>query len=114
MKVPAQLYGQFLVGSQVNYTSMYLADHLAELTHDNVRYFLKTSHFMPCQFWQQVRPQVALSAQDYVLFDHSVLDKSYSRRLELVHRQYSGTAHGVLTGIGLVTGGYVNPETDQL
>ena len=58
MKVPAQLYGQFLVSSQVNYTGTYLADHLEGLTHDNVRYFLKTSHFTPRQLWQQVRPQV--------------------------------------------------------
>ena len=44
MKVTAQLYGQFLVSSQVNYTGTYLADHLEGLTHDNVRYLLKTSH----------------------------------------------------------------------
>ena len=36
MKVTAQLYGQFLVSSQVNYTGTYLADHLDGLTHDNV------------------------------------------------------------------------------
>ena len=62
MKVTAQLYGQFLASSQVNYTGTYLADHLEGLTHDNVRYFLKTSHFTPRQLWQQVRPQVVLSA----------------------------------------------------
>ena len=37
MKLTVQLYGQFLMSSQVNYTGMYLADHLDELTHDNVR-----------------------------------------------------------------------------
>ena len=52
MKVTAQLYGQFLVSSQVNYTGTYLADHLDGLTHDNVGYFLKTSHFTPRQLWQ--------------------------------------------------------------
>ena len=62
MKVTAQLYGQFLVSSQVNYTGRYLADHLDGLTHDNVGYFLRTSHFTPRQLWQQVRPRVVLSA----------------------------------------------------
>ena len=47
MKMTPQLYGQFLVSSQVNYTGTCLADHLEGLTHDNVRYFLKTSHFAP-------------------------------------------------------------------
>ena len=60
-----------------------------------------------------MRPQVALSARGYVLFDDTVLDKYYRRRIELVRRQYSGNAHGVLAGIGLVTCVYVNPETDQ-
>ena len=83
MKVTAQLYGQFLVSSQVNYRGTYLADHLDGLTHDNVAYFLKTSHFTPRQLWQQVRPQVVLSARGYVLFDDTVLDKHYSRRIEL-------------------------------
>ena len=41
MKLTVQLYGQFLMSSQVNYTGMYLVDYLDELTHDNVRYFLK-------------------------------------------------------------------------
>ena len=113
MQVTAQLYGQFLVSSQVNYTGTYLADHLEGLSHDNVRYFLKTQRFAPRQLWQPVRPQVVLSARGYVLFDDPVLDKHHSRRIELVRRQYSGNAHGVIAGIGLVTCGYVNPETDQ-
>jgi hypothetical protein len=56
---------------------------------------------------------VVLSARGYVLFDDLVLDKRHRRRIELVRRQYSGNAHGVIAGIGLVTGVYVNPETDQ-
>ena len=36
MKVTAQVYEQFLLSSQVDYTGTYLADHLAGLTHDNV------------------------------------------------------------------------------
>ena len=83
MKVTAQLYGQFLVSSQVNYTGTYLADYLDGLTHDNVGYFLKTSHFTPRQLWQQVWPQVVLSTQGYVLFDDTVLDKHHRRRIEL-------------------------------
>jgi len=113
MKVTAQLYGQFLVSSQVNYTGTYLADHLDGLTHDNVRYFLKTQHFTPRQLWQQVRPQVALSARGYVLFDDTVLDKHHSRRIELVRRQYSGNTHGMIAGMWLVTCVYVNHETNQ-
>ena len=113
MRVTAQLYGQFLVSSQVNYTGTYLADHLDGLTHDSVRYFLKTQRSTPRHLRQQVRPQVVLSARGYVLFDDTVRDKYHSRRIELVRRQYSGNTHGVIAGIGLVTCVYVNPETDR-
>ena len=113
MRVTAQLYGQFLVSSQVNYTGTYLADHLDGLTHDSVRYFLKTQRFTPRHLWQQVRPQVVLSARGYVLFDDTVRDKYHSRCIELVRRQYSGNTHGVIAGIDLVTCVYVNPEADR-
>lgn len=57
----------------MNYAGTYPAEHLEGLTHDNVRCFLKTRRFTPRQLWQQVRPQVALSARGYVLFDDAVL-----------------------------------------
>ncbi len=113
MKVTAELYGQFLLSSHVNYTGTYLADHLEGLTHDNVQYFLRTQHVTPRQLWHQVRAEVVLSERGYVLFDDTVLDKRYSRRIELVRRQYSGNAHGLIPGIGLVTCVYVNPDTGQ-
>ena len=55
---------------------------------------------------------MALSARGYVLSDDTVLDKRHRRRIALVRRQYSGNAHGVIAGIGLVTCVYVNPEID--
>ncbi len=113
MKVTAQLYGQFLLSSQVNYTGTYLAEHLAGLTHDNVQYFLRTRRFTPRQLWQQLQGEFVASARGYVLFDDTVLDKSHSHNIALVRRQYSGNAHGIIQGIGLVNCVYVNPDTHQ-
>jgi len=113
MKATAQLYGQFLLSSQVNYTGTCLAEHLAGSRHDNVRYFLKTTRFTPRQLWHQVQAEFVGSARSYVLFDDTVLDKRHSQRIELVRRQYSGNAHGISQGIGLVKRGYGNPETQQ-
>ena len=113
MKVTAALYGQFLLSSHVNYTGTYLADHLTGLTHDNVQYFLRSQRLTPRQLWHQVRAEVVLSPSGYVLFDDTVLDKGHSRRIQLVRRQYSGNAHGLIAGIGLVNCVYVHPETRQ-
>ena len=59
-----------------------------------------------------MRPQVVFCAQGYVLFDDTVLDKHYRQRIELVRRQYSDNVQGMITGIGLVSCVYINPETD--
>jgi len=42
-----------------------------------------------------------------------VLDKNFSNKIELIRRQYSGNAHGVIKGIGMVNCLYVNPESGQ-
>ena len=49
----------------------------------------------------------------YLAFDDTVLDHDSSFKIELVRRQYSGNAHDVIKGIGVVTCVYINPETDQ-
>jgi hypothetical protein len=41
-----------------------------------------------------------------------VLDKRYAHQIELARRQWSGNAHGVINGIGVVTCVYVNPHQD--
>ena len=51
--------------------------------------------------------------QGDLVFDDTVLDKSASSAIELVRRQYSGNAHAVIKGIGVVTCVYVNPDLDQ-
>lgn len=60
-----------------------------------------------------MRSQLVLTEQGYVIFDDTVLDKNYSAAIELVRRQYSGNAHAVIKGIGVVTCVCVNPDTDQ-
>ena len=42
-----------------------------------------------------------------------MMDKNFSRRMELVRIQYSDNAHGIIKGIDVVTCVYVNPEIDQ-
>lgn len=48
-----------------------------------------------------------------MVFDDTVADKNFSHAIELVRRQYSGNAHGVIKGVGIITCVYVNPELDQ-
>src|SRR5215213_1539689 len=75
--------------------------------------FLRDDKLKPRLMWEQVKDSLVTSSIGYLLFDDTVADKNYSFAIELVRRQYSGNAHAVIKGIGIVTCLYVNPETNQ-
>jgi hypothetical protein len=106
-------YCQYLLVSQINYTLTNYADHTEQFSHDMANRYLAGDEIRPRLVWENVESQVIPSAYGFFVFDDTVLDKSFSRQIELVRRQYSGNAHGIIKGIGVVTCVYVNPETDQ-
>lgn len=106
-------YCQYLLSSQINYTLTNFADHAEEFSHDAINRYLAGDRIPPRLVWENVRDQVQPTAEGYVAFDDTVADKDFARHIELVRRQYSGNAHGVIRGIGVVTCVYINPTTDQ-
>ena len=54
-----------------------------------------------------------LSKEGCIIFDDTVADKDYSHEIVGVRKQYSGTAHGLIKGIGIVTFIYYNPELER-
>lgn len=112
-KVTRLDYCQFLLVSQTNYTLTYFADHSPGFSHDAVKRYLEEERLTARMVWEQVRGQVVHSAAAYLAFDDTVLDHNSAFKIELVRRQYSGNAHAVIKGIGVVTCVYINPQTDQ-
>jgi hypothetical protein len=106
-------YCQYLLVSQINYTLTNFADHCTKFSHDAINRYLRGEKITPRLVWENVCAQVVPTTLGYVIFDDTVLDKSYAHAIELVRRQWSGNAHAVIKGIGVVTCVYVNPETDQ-
>ena len=106
-------YCQFLLSSQINFTQTYFAEHSEHYSHDQMNRFLRQDKITPRLVWEQVKDDILLSEQGYVLFDDVVLDKRHSRKSELVRRQWSGNEKRVIRGIGVVTCVYVNPATAQ-
>jgi len=60
-----------------------------------------------------VKGQVKQSSKGYLVFDDTIVNKNFSFKMDLVQRQWSGNAHGIIKGIGIVTCVYANPELDQ-
>jgi Transposase DDE domain len=106
-------YCQFLLVSQTNYTLTYFAEHSPGFSHDAVKRYLEQDKLTARMVWENVRTQVMRSAGGYLAFDDTVLDHNSAFKIDLVRAQYSGNAHGVIKGIGVVTCVYINPELDQ-
>ncbi len=106
-------YCQYLLVSQINYTLTHFAEHSEQFSHDRVNRYLAGDQIRPRLVWENVESQVVQTPAGYIVFDDTVVDKNFSSKIELVRRQYSGNAHGLIKGIGVVTCVYVNPTLDQ-
>jgi hypothetical protein len=112
---PSRLdYCQFLLVSQINYTITHFSDHTQnQLSHDAINRYLSRDTLTPALIWENVSSHIEMSENGYLVFDDTVLDKNHSHKIQMVSRQYSGNAHGLIKGIGLVNCVYVNPDTAQ-
>ncbi len=104
-------YCQYLISSQTNYTLTNLADHLEEISHDQINRYLKNIDLGTEVVWENVREEILTTEDGYLIFDDTVINKQYSQKIELVRRQYSGNEHGVVRGIGVVNCLYFNPQS---
>jgi SRSO17 transposase len=113
MKTTRQLYGQYLLSSQINYTATNLAEHIEALDHNSVYRYLKDEHLTPALIWEQVKDDLVQSKYGYLIFDDTVLSKKHSFKIDGVRRQYSGNEHGIIKGIGIVNLVYYNADLDR-
>src|SRR4051794_36979866 len=106
-------YCQFLLVSQTNNTLTYFAEHSEKFSHDAVKRYMEGEKITARLVWENVQVQVVGSPTGYLAFDDTVIDKNSSFKIEGVRRQYSGNAHAVVKGIGVVTCVYINPDLDR-
>jgi hypothetical protein len=106
-------YCQYLLSSQVNYTLTNLAEHLKSFSHDTINRYLKGEKLSPRLLWEQTRSLVEIDPEACLIFDDTVLEKSFGPKIEVVRKQWSGNKKGVIRGIGVVSCVYVNPKTEH-
>ena len=85
-------YCQYLLSSPLNYTLTHFADHSDRFTHDMLNRYLGGDRVSPRVIWENVKPHLTPTAKGVILFDDTVLDKRYAKKMALVRRQYSGNA----------------------
>lgn len=101
-KCSKELYCNFLLAAQVNFTTTEMAEHLENISHDAVTRWLAKTKLPPSLIWQQAESLIDKNS-GYLILDDSVIDKSRSPKLPLAGWQYSGNSHKVVRGLGLIT-----------
>lgn len=101
-KCSLDLYVDFLIGSQQQYSGLELSRVSPEpMAHDSVSRWLSEEILTPKLLWQESQYMIDRNT-GYLVIDDSVLDKPYSREIPLVKAQYSGKHHRVVKGIDIV------------
>ena len=100
--VTKRQYIEYLLHTPINYTGSNLANHLEGVSHDAVSDYLSREKATARQVWELAKEVIKDDETSYLILDDSVQDKRYSRKIDLVKNQYSGTEHGLVNGIGIV------------
>jgi SRSO17 transposase len=95
-------YIEYLISTPANYTCSNLANHSENVSHDAVSDYLQREKLTARGLWELVAPLLNNRSEGYLIVDDSVQDKRYSLKIEMVKLQYSGAAHGLVRGIGVV------------
>lgn len=101
-KCSKELYCQFLLAAQTNFTGTEMAEHLSKTAHDSVSRWLSQTKLTPSILWENIQSLIDKS-EGYLVCDDTVLDKNRSEELPLAQWQYSGAEKKIVRGIGLVT-----------
>ena len=102
-KCTKEIYKAFLEASSLRYSGLALSEvSPKDFSHDSVSNWLKSRHFRPRDLWSLSKEHVREKERCLLIGDDTILDKHRSKKIDLVNYQYSGNAHDVIAGIGLV------------
>lgn len=101
-KCSKELYCQFLIAAQNNFTATNFANHTDKMAHAAVTRFLSGTKLRPRNLWEY-SSQFIQKESGYLVCDDTVLDKWYGKEIKLTRWQYSGTHHKLVHGVGLTT-----------
>lgn len=101
-KCSKELYCQFLIAAQTNFTATSLASLTEDTAHDSITRFLSKTKLTPNILWEY-SSQFVQKDRGVLIGDDTVLDHPYGKEIGLSRWQYSGTHHDVVFGIGVTS-----------
>jgi Transposase DDE domain len=112
MPVTSKQYKQYLINTQINYTCDYMSE-FGDMSGDAVERFLKKSKLKPSFVWEQVKGEIVFSPKGSLIIDKVVLEHKNTTKIECAYKQWSGSSHAIVMGVGVVNILYYNPELDR-
>lgn len=108
-----ELYQNFLGLTVERYSAVALSEvSEAEVSHDMVTRWLAESRCSPREIWKANKDSI-LGKGGVIIADDTVIQKSYSKKIELVRWQYSGAEHDIVKGIGMLNMLFVDNTGEQ-
>ncbi|BBB57669.1 transposase (plasmid) [Candidatus Megaera polyxenophila] len=102
-KCNKDLYKSFLQASSIRYSGKALSEvSPVKLSHDSASRWLNSQNFRPSEIYKEVSKYIDQDSPCLLVGDDTLISKQYSKKIELVHYQYSGAVHDVIPGIGMV------------
>ena len=87
---------------------------------NNIYRYLHSQRLTPSLVWEKVESVIEYdfshddkgdkTASGYLMFDDIIIDKDFSSKTDGVRKQYSGKAHGLIKGIGVVACPILQPN----
>ena len=111
--MPRLDYCQYLLSTPINYTLTHFAKHSACFSHDQINHYLSGDRLTSRMLWEHVKNDAVLDPDGYLIFDDTVIDKRYAKKIALAGRQYSGNAGVLSTILPLLRASIVNAKLDR-
>lgn len=97
-----ELYCTFLKVTSQRYSAVSLSEVApTNLSHDSISRWLVETKTQPKDIWEAAQKEI-VGKSGVLIADDTVISKSRSQKMELVHQQYSGDEHGLVEGIGVL------------
>ncbi len=88
------IYKTFLQVSSLRYSGLALSEvSPSPLSHDTVSRWLKSRCFRPKDLWRLVEPSIDKKSPCVLIADDTLIAKTRSKKIVMVHYQYSGNEH---------------------
>ena len=74
----------------MNFTLTNFAEHAEKFSHDSANRYLAGDEIRPHIAWENVKDQVVPTPYGFIIFDDTIIDKNFSKDIELVRHKCIG------------------------